>query len=81
MAHATDSSHMMNTVDETAVGAHNKPAITPLAYSIAATSQLFGISESKAWALIRDGKIRYIKLGRRTLITTQEIQRILESGC
>ena len=81
MAQATASARTIDTVSDTAVRAHIKPAISPLAHSIPITAHLLGIGESKTWGLIREGKIRSIKLGRRTLVTAQEIERLLETGC
>jgi predicted GIY-YIG superfamily endonuclease len=52
-----------------------------LAHDITTTARLLGICTSHAWSLIKKGKLKAIKLGRRTLCTEAEITRILEVGC
>jgi excisionase family DNA binding protein len=81
MAYATASPRTIDAVSDMAARAHEKPAISPLAHSIPVTAHLLSIGESKTWALIREGKIRSIKLGRRTLVPVHEIERLLQTGC
>ena len=52
--------------------------ITPLLHSIQSTTQILGIGRSSLYSLIANGKIRTVKIGRRTLITDQEIRRYVE---
>jgi excisionase family DNA binding protein len=54
--------------------------IQPMAHSVHIAAQLLGIGPSKTWALIREGKIRATRIGRRTLISAREIERVLEKG-
>lgn len=81
MAHTTSYAKIIDSVPSKGKYIDDKSVVRPLAYSIPATAALFGISQSQTWALIRDRKIRSIKLGRRTLVTAQEVDRILECGC
>ncbi len=80
MANATASVRATDA-DGTAGSALPKATITPLAYPVHTAAQLLGIGPSKTWALIAEGKIRATRLGRRTLITAKEIERVLETGC
>lgn len=54
-----------------------KPHIVPLAHDVPTTARLLGIGVSKCWMLIRDGQIRPVRLGKRTLVPTREIERLL----
>jgi excisionase family DNA binding protein len=57
--------------------AGNPPAVAPLAYSIPDAARLLGIGKSKAWALVREGVLRPVRLGKRTVIPASEIARVL----
>lgn len=81
MVDASTYARPVDAATDTIIRSVTPPTLNPLAYSIHAASKLVGISKSKTWALIRDGKIRSIKLGRRTLITSKEIERLLQNGC
>lgn len=50
---------------------------TPLAYSPETAAKLLGICRSGMYAALKDGTIRKIKLGRRTLIPATELERLL----
>jgi excisionase family DNA binding protein len=52
--------------------------ITPLAWPVNDAAKLFGVSASHVWGLIRKGKLRAFKIGRRTLISQKEINRLLD---
>ncbi len=79
MAHATVSTRATDAL--TGAGASPNPAIQPLAHPVHTAAQLLGIGPSKTWALIAEGKIRATRIGRRTLISAREIERVLETGC
>ena len=51
---------------------------TPYLYSIQDATRLLSVSRSSLYYLIAAGKIRPIKIGRRTLIPDQELQRYIE---
>ena len=51
---------------------------TPYLYSIQDATRLMSVSRSSLYYLIAAGKIRPIKIGRRTLIPDQELQRYIE---
>ena len=51
---------------------------TPYLYSIQDATRLMSVSRSSLYYLINAGKIRQIKIGRRTLIPDQELQRYIE---
>lgn len=53
---------------------------TPLAYSPDTAAKLLGIGRSAMYAALKDGTIRKIKLGRRTLIPATELQRFLDGA-
>jgi excisionase family DNA binding protein len=52
---------------------------TKLAYSVADAADALGISRSKIYELILLGDIKAHKIGRRTIITIQEIESFLNS--
>ena len=81
MAIATVSTRATDADPGTTARALPNQNIVPLAHPVHTAAQLLGIGPSKTWALIREGKIRATRLGRRTLITAREIERLLETGC
>ena len=50
-----------------------------IAYSIAEVVDLTGISRSKVYELIRDGHLRAVKSGHRTLILHTDLETYLAS--
>lgn len=50
------------------------------AYTIKNSALRLQVSESMVWKLIADGRLRKIKIGRRTLISGAEIARLLSEG-
>lgn len=55
-----------------------KPIVARAAYSIEETAQLLGdVSRQHLYNMAQKGEIRMIKLGRRVLIPSTEINRLL----
>jgi excisionase family DNA binding protein len=52
----------------------------PLAASINETAKALSLGRTTIYALIREGRLETIKLGRRTLVKTESIRRLLESA-
>ena len=50
--------------------------VAPFAYQILPFCKLVGISRTGLYALIKEGKIKAVKLGGRTLIPRDEAERI-----
>ena len=50
-----------------------------LAISINDTAKALGIGRSSVYALLKSGKLDAIKIGRRTLLTTESIKRLAQS--
>lgn len=48
-----------------------------LTYSINETARTLSLGRTSIYALIRDGRLEAIKLGRRTLIKTESIRRLV----
>ncbi len=48
-----------------------------LAVAVVQAAEMIGVSESLMWRLVSDGKIQRIKIGRRTVIRTSELERFL----
>jgi excisionase family DNA binding protein len=65
-------------VSETAKSA-SAPEFAPQAFSIKNTLHILGISRTLLWKSISSGHIKVVRLGRRTLIPTSEIKRLLGS--
>ena len=57
-----------------------KPASTKLAFSVHETAAALGLSASSVWKWISLGQLRAVRIGGRTVIPADEIQRILQSG-
>lgn len=49
----------------------------PILHSISQTAQLLGIGRSSLYALIAEGRITTVKIGRRTLIRDEELRRFV----
>jgi excisionase family DNA binding protein len=81
MAIATASTRAPDADPSAATGTLPNQNIVPLAHPVHTAAQLLGIGPSKTWALIAEGKIRATRIGRRTLISAREIERVLETGC
>ena len=52
----------------------------PLATSINDTAKALSLGRTSIYALIRDGRLETIKLGRRTLVKVESIRRLLEQA-
>lgn len=51
-----------------------------LAFSVQEAAAALGLSASSVWKWISLGQLRVIKIGGRTLITAEELRRVLEEG-
>ena len=51
--------------------------IVPMAHDVPTTARLLGIGVSNFWMMIRDGQIRPVRLGKRTVVPIREIERVL----
>lgn len=49
----------------------------PLTYSIADVGRMSSIGRTTIFALIRDGRLQTIKVGRRTLVRADSLNRLL----
>lgn len=49
-----------------------------LVYGIKDVTKILGIGRTSVYFLMKEGKLRYVKLGRRTLVTVKELQAFLE---
>jgi excisionase family DNA binding protein len=50
----------------------------PIAASINDTAKALSLGRTSVYALIRDGRLETVKLGRRTLVKVDSIRRLLE---
>lgn len=51
---------------------------TPLAMSPRDAARAIGISRSSLYRLMKQGRIRTVKLGRRTLVPTSELSALID---
>ncbi|HEY3401535.1 MAG TPA: helix-turn-helix domain-containing protein [Geothrix sp.] len=72
------------TVPEPAVVQPPAPAPAPaphsrqMAYSVPEAALALGVSKSSVWKLIKEGDLPAVKLGRRTLISAEALQTLLD---
>src|SRR5690349_1830789 len=71
----------------TALGAtQTAPPVPPapnagrLAYSTKEAAAAIGVSKTTLWRLKQEGRLRTFKLGHRTLIHAEELERLLKGG-
>jgi excisionase family DNA binding protein len=55
----------------------NNKTIAPIAYAIDDLPQLLGLSRSKLYEEVRDGRLRAVKAGARTLVTRAAVDEFL----
>jgi excisionase family DNA binding protein len=53
--------------------------MTRLLYSMAEAWETLGIGRTKLYALVADGSLKTVKIGRRTLIEHEELVRYVDS--
>ena len=51
----------------------------PLAISINETAKVLGLGRTSIYVMIGDGRLETFKLGRRTLVKTASIRRVVDS--
>ena len=51
----------------------------PLAISINETAKVLGLGRTSVYAMIGEGRLETFKLGRRTLVKTASIRRLVEA--
>ena len=51
----------------------------PLAVSVNDAARVLGLGRTSIYAMISDGRLERFKLGRRTLIKTSSIRRLVDS--
>jgi excisionase family DNA binding protein len=50
----------------------------PLAISVSEATKVLGLGRTSIYAMIGDGRLEIFKLGRRTLIKTSSIRRLVD---
>tara|TARA_R100000808_G_scaffold22110_1_gene47980 strand:+ start:1173 stop:1355 length:183 start_codon:yes stop_codon:yes gene_type:complete len=55
-----------------------EPQVEKLAYSVAELATALGVSQQHIFNMIKQNQIKKFKLGRRTLISTKEYQRLIQ---
>jgi excisionase family DNA binding protein len=62
------------------IGAHKETHmnIEPIAISVNNAARTLGIGRTSIYALLKDGRLDAIKIGRRTLLTTDSIRRLAQ---
>ncbi len=53
---------------------------TPFSVPVKEFYSRIGFKETTAWKLIRLGKVDSVRVGRRTFVTVESIERFLQSG-
>lgn len=55
----------------------NRPSVAPLAHQVPDACIRLGVGRTVLYELIKDGKIKAIKFGKRTLIPESELQNLV----
>jgi excisionase family DNA binding protein len=58
--------------------ARRRKNMEPLAISIGETAKALGLGRTSIYAMIGDGRLETFKLGRRTLVKTASIRRLVD---
>ena len=51
----------------------------PITLSVAETAKCLGLGRTSIYALIKDGRLETVKIGRRTLVKMTSIRRLVGS--
>lgn len=54
--------------------------VRPMGLSIDSTSMTLGVSKSTVWRMIKKGELTTFKIGRRRLVTTASVERIVDEN-
>jgi excisionase family DNA binding protein len=54
--------------------------IEPKAFTVKESGRITGLGKTKLFALINDGTLKSVKIGRRRLIYADSVDRLLETG-
>jgi excisionase family DNA binding protein len=70
-----------HTDHASAEGEHaTEPPVARLAYSIKEAAEATGLSRDLLYDEMRAGRLAYLKIGRRRIITRQQLQAFLNRG-
>jgi excisionase family DNA binding protein len=61
----------------TALSVDESLGAKPLSVTVATARNLSGLGNTTIWALIKDGRLATVHVGRRTLITFASLERLL----
>lgn len=70
----------MLILDEGNVMEQQSQNVQAVAFTVKNLAITLQISESMVWKLISDGRLKSIKIGRRTLVPSIEVTRLLNGG-
>jgi excisionase family DNA binding protein len=59
--------------------ARRRSKVEPLAVSVNDAARVLGLGRTSIYAMIGEGRLETFKLGRRTLIKTASIRRLIDS--
>lgn len=51
-----------------------------LAVSVNEAARIIGVGRTSIYSMIRDGQIETLKIGRRTVVKTSSLRRIIDQG-
>lgn len=51
-----------------------------LAVSVNEAARIIGVGRTSIYSMIRDGRIETLKIGRRTVVKTSSLRRIIDEG-
>jgi excisionase family DNA binding protein len=59
---------------------HASQQAAPLAYAVPEAAKVLGVSQSFLWLRISSGDVKATRLGRRTLVSRVELERLAVEG-
>jgi excisionase family DNA binding protein len=68
------------SISSTGLSRHELHGAKPITVTVATAKKLSGLGNTTLWALIKEGKLEPVRIGRRTLVTFSSLEALLAPG-
>jgi excisionase family DNA binding protein len=68
------------SITRTGLSHHELHGGKPITVTVATAKKLSGLGDTTLWALIKEGKLEPVRIGRRTLVTFSSLEALLAPG-